>query len=150
ASGGNAEIIRALLSRGARIEAAEGPGQSALLVAAANGHIEAVRVLLDGGADVNARDPKGVSALLLAAGNGHTEIARLLLEHRADPNTLAPQMTSDSQPTNGHAREQENTSFESGAAPALAGQGTTPLMVASLHGHISIVEALLAGEADPN
>lgn len=43
---GHVAVVRALLERGANIEAKEGDGSTPLYVAAQNGHVEVVKLLL--------------------------------------------------------------------------------------------------------
>jgi len=59
-------IIQALLKHGAKIEARNGNGSTALIEAAERRHPEIVRILIDQGADVNAVSAHGHTALFLA------------------------------------------------------------------------------------
>jgi ankyrin repeat protein len=85
AAGNNAaDLIRRLLAEGAEIEARNGDGATALLVATHANAVDAARVLIEAGADVNARDRIDDSPYLYAGARGHLEILKLTLAHGAD------------------------------------------------------------------
>ena len=117
--GGNPDIVRALLDKGAAVNAKDEFGGTALLhsLGKGKGHVEVVRLLLEKGADPEAAPEDVASPLAGAAAAGDTEIVLLLLEHKADPNS-----------------EDEE-------------QGT-PLLYAAEAGYVDIVRALLAKGAD--
>ncbi|WP_239511345.1 ankyrin repeat domain-containing protein [Burkholderia sp. JP2-270] len=50
---GDAGDVRALLERGAQVDARDGQGRTALLIVTHGNHDGAARVLIDAGADVN-------------------------------------------------------------------------------------------------
>ena len=86
---GNAEAVKALLERGANVNAQDKQGWTALMYAAQNECIEVVKVLLDSNADVNEQNAHGWTALMNAAFCGHvdfTGVIRELLEQSADVN----------------------------------------------------------------
>ena len=79
-AGGVIELVRALLEKGAQIDARDNHGYTALFKAAKP---EIVRLLIDKGSDVNGRSNDGVTPLMQARTN---QTAQLLLEHGADVN----------------------------------------------------------------
>ncbi len=79
-----AEAIRALLDRGANIEAINNYSQTPLHVAARWGGVEAIRALLEWGANIEAANDQGNSPLHLAAANGSAEVILALLEGGAN------------------------------------------------------------------
>ncbi|TMV10322.1 c-type cytochrome [Ruegeria sediminis] len=86
---GRAEVVRYLLSLGAKPDSATDFG-TALGIAARNNHTEIVAALLAAGADPNL--PGGedlMRPLHQAAERGAIETARMLLEHGADVNAVA-------------------------------------------------------------
>jgi ankyrin repeat protein len=125
---GKPGAVRALLDRGAMVDAAEHRGQTALMWAAAEGHAEVARLLLDAEADPLARLPSGFTPLFFASREGRPEVARLLIDAGADVNES---MRPDS----------------SGRSPA---RGYSPLMLAVENGHFELAAALLDLGADPN
>lgn len=81
---GDLPAVRALLERGADVNAKTAYGATPLSYASDKGHVEVVRLLLERGADPNAKDTfYGATPISWAAGNKHAEIVRLLLKHGA-------------------------------------------------------------------
>jgi ankyrin repeat protein len=80
----DAATIKALLSKGAAIDARDSRGQTALLVATRANRIEAAKALIEAGADVNAKDNIEDSPYLYAGARGHLEILKMTLAHGAD------------------------------------------------------------------
>lgn len=76
--------IRQLLPSGAEIDARDGSGATALLVATHGNRVNAARALIEAGADVNAKDDIQDSPYLYAGARGHLEILKLTLAHGAD------------------------------------------------------------------
>lgn len=78
AAGRHLPVVRALVERGADVNACQQQGFTALHAAADNGDVEMVRLLLQHGAQANARTEAGQTPLDLALTKGHTEAADLL------------------------------------------------------------------------
>jgi uncharacterized protein len=85
AMGEHTEVIRALLQKGANVDARDRVGYTPLIRAAQAGHAEALKLLLEKGADPNAKQSAGLTALMEAAGAGHANVVRLLVERGANP-----------------------------------------------------------------
>ena len=140
ARAGNAATVKALLDRGAKVDAREEVlGEQALMWAAAENHAEVVTLLLARGADVKARSnaltfpkdwfglegvttilPKGDwPALMYAARDGAPDAARALAKGGADLNLTDP-------------------------------EGTTALVRAIINSHYDTAAVLLEEGADPN
>ena len=77
---GDAQIVKALLDRGADVNVVpdDETSRPALAAAAMNGHVEVVRLLLDKGADTSIRDREGRTALGWARRGGFTAVSDLL------------------------------------------------------------------------
>ncbi|KAJ5807643.1 hypothetical protein N7447_011099 [Penicillium robsamsonii] len=118
---GHRSVVEQLLEHGARVDAKDRLGRSALSWAAESGHTEAVKLLLMKHADVQVElsgyQKQGV--LIQAAAGGHTSVVKLLLDHGYDA----------------QARDHENK---------------TALMHAVGEAHTATVELLLDYYADAN
>lgn len=78
---GDAVAVKALLDKGADVNARFRYGTTALFKAAERGHVEVVKVLLAHGADVTVQDTfYHETAIGWALQNSHSEVVRLLLE----------------------------------------------------------------------
>ena len=87
ACAGQTEIVVALLSAGADVNARGALVDStALICACSEGHTETVKALLAASADVDAQNEYGQSALYLAAQGCHTESVKVLLAAGANVN----------------------------------------------------------------
>ena len=84
AAANDAAAIKSLIEKGATIDARDGSGATALLVATHANKVEAARALIEAGADVNAKDNIEDSPYLYAGARGHLEILRMTLAHGAD------------------------------------------------------------------
>jgi hypothetical protein len=121
---GQTEAVRALLRKGANVNAKDKFGRTALLSGAGAiiRRLEIVRALLDRGADVNARSNETgfalTTALMEASYHGNLDVVRALLDKGADVNATGNK------------------------------DGATPLMAASEQGHIEVVRTLLEKGAD--
>ena len=79
---GNTETVKALLAKGADVNAKDSLGYSALFCAAKGSHVDTLQALADEGADVNAKDMLGNTPLMWAAFQGRTETVHALLANR--------------------------------------------------------------------
>jgi ankyrin repeat protein len=77
-------LVKSLLEKGANVNAKDGDGTPALMLAARKQNKDVVRLLLEKGADVNAKDKEGRTALELADWAGHYDIVEILGGKRAD------------------------------------------------------------------
>ena len=81
---GDAVAVKALLAKGADVNAKFRYGQTPLFKAAERGHTEVVKVLLEAGADVNVRDTfYKATPMTWAVDKGHVEVIRALLDKGA-------------------------------------------------------------------
>jgi len=116
---GQIDAMAAAVEQGARVEAADADGRTALMYAAFNGHEEAVQWLLDRGATVEVRDGDGRTPLMFASSGPFASTVQLLLDYGSNPND---------------ADEYE---------------GWTALMFAAGEGQMAVVKVLLKYGADP-
>ena len=87
---GDVASLRAMLERGAKVNARDDHDDTALTWAATQGHAQACRLLLGAGADADARQYDGATALMLAADRGHLDVVEALVEAKADLNLKHP------------------------------------------------------------
>ena len=80
---GDVGQLRQLLARGADVNASNGAGVTALMLAAYHGRLEMVRALTDHGADVNLKDSEGFTAAMLAERYGNGDIVKILIARGA-------------------------------------------------------------------
>jgi ankyrin repeat protein len=113
-------LIQMLLAHGAKRDAVDNDGLTAMAIAAQNGKIKAANALIAAGADVNAPVGKGgYTPLMLVSLSGSTELARTLLEHGAKVNAVNP-------------------------------GGVTPLMIAAAGNRAGLAGLLIKSGADVN
>lgn len=175
---GHARVMRLLLDRGADVDVPTSNGTSPLMFAAFSGDLEAVGLLLDGGADINRAEPvRGRTALMFAAMANRAGVVERLARRGADvaattkildlaalsrdTDRLRP---VDGGPAPAASAGQSAKPSSSAPPPQVAGVdrrfnlnelvytqgGMTPLLLASRHGHIETVRALLDAGADIN
>lgn len=92
--GNLALVARQVLRAGAPVNAADGNGHTALMLAAWSGHVKIAKLLLSKGADVNATNVHGGTALMNAAVQGHAAMVELLVEYGADAHSKLEDGTS--------------------------------------------------------
>lgn len=80
----DAATIGKLIAGGAKVDARDRDGATALLVATQRNRINAAKALIEAGADVNAKDNINDSPYLYAGARGHLEILKMTLAHGAD------------------------------------------------------------------
>ena len=84
AQNGDAAEVKRLLAAGAKVNAIDAFGETALSKAAQQGNAEIVLILLTADADTGMREEIGQLPLIVAAAQGNIEIVRILLAARAD------------------------------------------------------------------
>ncbi|KAG7467259.1 hypothetical protein MATL_G00151420 [Megalops atlanticus] len=89
AAGGQDDILRLLIKKGAKVNSRQKNGMTALMHAAEKNFLSTVAILLEAGAYINMQTLSGETALMRACKRGNAEVVRLLLEHGADCNILS-------------------------------------------------------------
>ena len=152
-SKGDTPTTRALLAKGADVQARDANGRTALMYAAENGDPTTVQVLLTYGADVNARDWQGWTALIYAAENGDLTTVQTLLAHKAHVNAKSEGSgwtALMSAASRGHLLVTQALLANGAEANARDKDDQTALLMAVQQGYTAIVQALLDGGADVN
>ncbi len=165
---GHSDVVKLLLSRGARLDVRDRYGYPPLHIAAHAGYRAVVKVLLDGGADVNEKGAYGELALHWAAAKGHLEIAEVLVgagsqvntktkKQRIDMDTMmketADVVKHELKNLELHEKARQailkGSSLQIAPPPRLAfATGDTPLHSAVQWGHNAIVKMLLSNGAE--
>ncbi len=171
ARNGDTRAVDSLLQQGAKIEAKDRDGLTALALAANYRHPDTAKLLLQRGADPIAGNLSGAGALIAAAGEGNATKVALVLEKGADlkakneslfamgrSRPLVLQMLATAEPIHNQNQEQDGTvgfPFENDAEivrllldhganiESRDEEAATPLMVAAEHGQRGVVRALL-------
>ena len=84
----NPALVKALLERGAALEAKDADQRTPLFWAAARNKTRVCTLLMERGANVNAADTRGITPLMLAARNNNRILVRRLIRKRADVNAV--------------------------------------------------------------
>ena len=149
---GAASKLKALVARGADVNAKNDSGITGLMLAALEGHTAAAQVLLELGADPAARNRVGVTPLMLAARQGQTAVVNVLLARGVDINArsdfgfTALILAADS----GQSESVRALLGRGAEVNAKSKLGLTALMGAARNGHAGIAEMLLAKGAQVN
>uniref|UniRef100_A0A8C0WF67 Ankyrin repeat domain-containing protein 65 n=1 Tax=Castor canadensis TaxID=51338 RepID=A0A8C0WF67_CASCN len=151
AAAGRTAALHLLLARGAKVDATDSAGATALGLAAGMGYQQDIEVLLGHGADPNIRDRNSRSALHRAAAGGHLPAVQLLVAGGAkvdakDSLGLTPLHYAA---RGGHV-EVISHLLDRGAQVNAAGWlHKTPLHLAVERGHSPTMEFLLSRGASP-
>ncbi len=84
AADGQADTVRALLADGVAVDAQDGQGRTALLLAVDSGQTQVARILLDAGASPNVQAANQDTPWLLAGASGRTEILHAMMPRGPD------------------------------------------------------------------
>ena len=146
----DAGAVRALIQKGANVNATEGDGTTALHWAAHRDDLATVDLLIRSGARVNAANDLGATPLWAACLNGNPAIVRRLLQAGANPNAAlllgeTPLMVAA---RSGNADVVEQLTAKGAAVNTRAARGQTALMWAVSQRHPDVVKVLLAHGAD--
>jgi ankyrin repeat protein len=163
AGSGSVDAVRMLIARGARVNAKEpSQNQDALMWAAAERHADVVRLLIEAGADLQAHTKKGFTALHFAAREDDRESVRQLIAAGVSINVRStPDEPADGERAKETPAPAPTGRSVSGAAAgpgaprgpayqATISAGSTPLLVATVRGHVPLALFLLDQGADPN
>jgi uncharacterized protein len=161
ASTGNPDAVRALIARGADVNAKEpSQNQDALMWAASERHPNVVRLLVEAGANAQAHTKKGFTALHFAAREGDVGSVRHLLASGVNVNITSRPEASSAAGRDANVSSNGGRTASGTAAAAVAprgpayqatiSEGSTPLLVATVRGHVPLALFLLEQGADPN
>jgi ankyrin repeat protein len=150
---GHQQVVSALLSHGAAVNAADALGHTALHLAARGGHECVLSVLLAARADTQAvRRETGCTPLHLAALRGHAGALRLLLQAGASVHASNKLGTRPLHlaAEGGHAAAVSHLLAAGASASTQDAQGLTPIHKAAAAGHEAVVKLLLQHQPLPS
>src|SRR3984957_3322581 len=150
---GDKDVLRALPSDHANINAPQPDGTTALHWAARRDDLAAADALIKAGADVNAQNRYGVTPINLAATNGSAAMIRKLLDAGVDANSANPGGETALMTAARTGKVDAVTLLLDRGAAVNAREGVrgqTALMWAVLENHPAVVQLLIAKGADIN
>jgi ankyrin repeat protein len=147
---GDTDALRALLKQGAKVDAVEGDGTTALHWASYRDDLESADLLIRAGAKVDAANDLGATPLWVASENASDAMVRRLLRAGANPNValLAGETPLMVASRSGNASVVEQLLAAGAHANAHGVRGQTALMWAVTQKHADVVKVLLAHGAD--
>ena len=148
---GDSGTVRALIERGADVNAGEADGTTPLHWAAYHSELVIAELLVGAGANATIANRYGVLPLSLAAVGGNAAIIELLLEAGADPNTVQGEgETALMTAARTGKLEAVEVLLEHGADlnAIETWRGQTALMWAAAEGHAGIIPTLITHDAD--
>jgi ankyrin repeat protein len=149
---GNLDMVKLLLSRGAKYDLPTSKKNTPLHISAELGHEQVVELLLHAGADINAKGEAGLTPLQAAIWGGKLEVVKLLLQRGANIN-----LTSNGNDSSLHIAAQQSNAevvklcLENGVPVNITDDaGLTPLHFAVDDSEENAVVVLLEAGADVN
>ncbi|XP_038070828.1 fibronectin type 3 and ankyrin repeat domains 1 protein-like [Patiria miniata] len=150
---GNIEMIETLMRYAADINAINGSGKDSLMLACFAGHLPVVKLLRSYNASYETRDKGGSTAMHWAVDGGNVALIQSMIADGASVNQKGwgsgwtPLLRCAAMAGDPNvARVLINAGAEVNVKDK---DGKTPLMIASLNGHVTLVQLLVEKGADP-
>jgi len=145
AAAGHTQIVKLLVERGANVNSTTKTNSTPLRAACFDGHFEIVQFLVEKGADIEVANRHGHTCLMIACYKGHYKIAKYLIDIHADVNRKSVKgNTALHDCAESGSLEIMKLLLANEAKIDVDAYGMTPLLAASVTGHIHIVEYLIA------
>lgn len=144
AAAGHTNIVKLLVRHGANVNSTTKTNSTPLRAACFDGHYEIVKYLVAHGADIEVANRHGHTCLMIACYKGHYKIAQYLLSLKAHVNRRSVKgNTALHDCAESGSLEILQLLLEHGATMDVDSYGMTPLLAASVTGHVEIVEHLI-------
>ncbi|CRL07180.1 CLUMA_CG020165, isoform A [Clunio marinus] len=144
AAAGHMNIVKLLVRHGANVNSTTKTNSTPLRAAFFDGHYEIVKYLVIHGADIEVANRHGHTCLMIACYKGHYKIAQYLLSLKAQVNRRSVKgNTALHDCAESGSLEILQLLLENGATMDVDSYGMTPLLAASVTGHMAIVEHLI-------
>ncbi|XP_058056888.1 protein fem-1 homolog CG6966 isoform X1 [Anopheles bellator] len=141
---GHTNIVKLLVQHGAKVNSTTKTNSTPLRAACFDGHYEIVKYLVLHGADIEVANRHGHTCLMIACYKGHYKIAQYLLSLKADVNRRSVKgNTALHDCAESGSLEILQLLLQHGATMDVDSYGMTPLLAASVTGHLPIVEHLI-------
>ncbi|XP_055716488.1 protein fem-1 homolog CG6966 [Phlebotomus papatasi] len=145
AAAGHANIVKLLVKYGANVNSTTRTNSTPLRAACFDGHYEIVKYLVLCGADIEVANRHGHTCLMIACYKGHFKIAQYLLALKANVNRRSVKgNTALHDCAESGSLEILQLLLQHGATMDVDSYGMTPLLAASVTGHVPIVEHLIS------
>ncbi|XP_017143885.1 protein fem-1 homolog CG6966 [Drosophila miranda] len=144
AAAGHLGIVKMLVRRAANVNSTTRTNSTPLRAACFDGHYEIVKYLVHHGADFEVANRHGHTCLMIACYKGHYRIAQYLLSLNADVNRCSVKgNTALHDCAESGSLQILQLLLKHGATMDVDYYGMTPLLAASVTGHMPIVEHLI-------
>lgn len=145
AAAGHIGIVKLLVRRSANVNSTTRTNSTPLRAACFDGHFDIVKYLVNNGADFEVANRHGHTCLMIACYKGHFKIAQYLLSLNADVNRCSVKgNTALHDCAESGSLEILQLLLKHGATMDVDFYGMTPLLAASVTGHLPIVEHLIS------
>lgn len=148
AAAGFLKIVKLLVSKGAKVNSTTRTNSTPLRAACFDGHYDIVKYLVKNKADIEVANRHGHTCLMIACYKGHYRIAEYLLKLNADVNRRSVKgNTALHDCAESGSLDILRLLLAKGATMDVDHYGMTPLLAASVTGHLPIVEHLISLES---
>ena len=148
AAAGYLKIVELLVNKGAKVNSTTRTNSTPLRAACFDGHYDIVKYLIKNKADYEIANRHGHTCLMIACYKGHYRIAEYLLKLNADVNRRSVKgNTALHDCAESGSLDILRLLLAKGATMDVDHYGMTPLLAASVTGHLPIVEHLISLES---
>lgn len=147
---GQERIVHLLIEAGARADAQDSRGATAMMLAAENGSIPALRVLIDHQASLDLKDKRGMSASDYAERARRRDVVAMLERATAGYETTSSRMELLRAVEKGDEPALRSLLEHGGDVETRSDEGDTLLIMAARRGTADLVRTLLLNGADPD